>query len=155
MVFVLFFAAAAFSQPRAIGFRLGGTADVSYQQCFKSDNFLEIDAGVDYLGKKGANLTAVYDFVFASVRKFSFYAGPGAHIGYYNDEVTTTYTGEEPRVTTTTVQKFALGITGQVGGEYAFERIPLNLSIDWRPAWHIVGGLFDPYSICLGVRYRF
>ena len=133
------------AQTRAVGVRLGGTAEVSYQHCMPSDNFLEVDAGLSYLNNfSGVHVTGIYDFVFANVDRLSIYAGPGAQMGVYNQKT-------DDGIATS----FHLGIAGQLGAEFAFRAVPINLSLDWRPCWAFIGNSFHADSFCLGVRYRF
>lgn len=133
------FAAVASAQPRAIGVRLGGDAEVSYQHSF-GDNFLEGDLGWAFAGK-GVQITGIYDFVFANTGNFNFYAGPGAQINSWKD-------GDGNG-------KFGIGIGGQVGAEYQIGSIPFNVSLDWRPMWNFIGSYGSWSSLALGFRYRF
>jgi hypothetical protein len=49
-----------------------------------------------------------------------------------------------------------IGVDGQIGLEYVFEEIPLNLSIDWKPAFNIIGITnFWAGDAALSVRYTF
>jgi hypothetical protein len=134
------FAFAANAQPRAIGIRGGYGAEFSYQHSL-GDNFVEADLGWTY---HGTWLTGIYDFLFPIQDGFNFYAGPGARIGAYSykDDNRENHSG------------FDLGIAGQVGIEYNFN-IPLQLSLDWRPAFTFIDSDFDYFGLSLGVRYRF
>jgi hypothetical protein len=54
-----------------------------------------------------------------------WYIGPGAHVGLYkvlNDA------------------KTYFGVDGVVGLDYKFANLPLNLSLDWQPAFEFSGG---------------
>jgi len=147
------FASLASAQPRAIGFRAGGTGDLSYQHSTDTKEFLQADLGINYLKYPGGLLNVTYNFILADVKQFYFFVGPGAHTGFYNFKVYDAPTSETPeRYTINT--KFVLGITAQLGVEFDFKKIPLNLSVEYRPTWSILGNVFDPSSICLGVRYR-
>ena len=141
---VLAFAAVASAQPRAIGVRVGGSAEASYQHSL-GNNFLEADLGLNILNGNGFYLTGVYDFVFASTSGFNFYAGPGAQLGFYNRK------NDEGN----NEGHFSLAIAGQLGAEYEFNAIPFNISLDWRPCWDFLGNGFGWSSFALGFRYRF
>lgn len=134
-------AVAAFAQPRAIGVRLGGDAEISYQHYLNGDNWIEGDLGI--AGWSGIQLTGIYDFNIArdcfSVIGLNFYAGPGLQLGYVHP-------GD---------RHFGLGIGGQVGMEYCFPRLPLNLSLDYRPMWNLIGSFVNWASVSIGVRYAF
>lgn len=137
---VLAFAAVASAQPRALGVRLGGDAEVSYQHNLGSQ-FLEADLGMAVGGHfAGFHLTGVYDFTFASVDNFNFYAGPGAQVSMY--------TADEH-------SGLGIGIGGQIGAEYQFGTIPFTISLDWRPMWDFLGAGASWSSAALGFRYRF
>lgn len=153
-ILAVFFALAVFTalasaQPRAVGFRAGGSVDLSYQHCFDSRDFLQADLGVNYLKYSGGLLNVTYNFIVGNVKQFNFFVGPGGHVGFYYKDGTPP-PGSSEKISAT----FAFGLTGQMGAEYMFKKIPLNLSVEWRPTWSIVGNVFDPSSICLGVRYR-
>ena len=52
--------------------------------------------------------------------------------------------------------RLVIGVDGQIGLEYVFEEIPLNLSIDWKPAFNIIGITnFWAGDAALSVRYTF
>ena len=47
-----------------------------------------------------------------------------------------------------------IGVDGVIGAEYTFGNIPLNLSLDYKPAFNLIGStgfVFDTFS--LGIRY--
>ena len=132
--------AAAVAQSRAIGIRVTNGCEISYQHNLGS-NFLEGDLG--WWGG-GVAVSGVYDFVLASPQwsagTWNVYAGPGAGV----------YLGGGT---------FALGVCGQIGLEYTFASIPLQLSLDMRPNIVTIsdGGLFGPAGFypALGIRYAF
>ena len=134
-------AATAMAQPRALGVRVTYGAEISYQHNLGS-NFLEADLG---LFGNGFYLTGVYDFIFANEGDFNFYAGPGAQLGLAS------YTNEEGNKSLAC----GAGVVGQVGAEYNFASIPLQMSLDWRPCFSITGGGFGWQGFALGIRYRF
>lgn len=138
------FSAAASAQvgSRAIGIRGGYGAELSYQ--YGNDSrFLEADLG---WSPGSINIVGVMDFVFAKASVFNFYAGPGAHVGIFN------YQDGNGN----TLSALSLGIVGQIGVEYPFPAIPLNISLDWRPAFNFLGNPgFKGAFGALGIRYRF
>ena len=75
---------------RAFGLRVGYGLEASYQHCFSSPHFLEVDLGVDFNAGRGFKLSGIYDFVLGqpSITNFgewSIYLGPGVSMGYvYN-----------------------------------------------------------------------
>ncbi len=48
------------------------------------------------------------------------------------------------------------GIGAQLGLEYCFEEIPLQLSLDWKPSFNLVPATgFGWQGLALGIRYLF
>ena len=139
------FAAAASAQSKAIGGRFGWGGEVSYQHYLGGSNFLEADLGFNGGLANGFYLTGVYNFNFADAGDFSFYAGPGAQLGVRNVR----------NSDNTAVSSFGLAIVGQIGCEYAIPVAPINISLDWRPAFFITRTAFGWEGLCLGIRYRF
>ena len=138
------------AQPRAIGGRIGGNVEFSYQHQLGKNMIdgtlgLGIAPSYTYL-----NATAMYDWIFPisswkEKGEWNFYAGLGGGLGFvFRENV------DVP---------FCLNFGGQVGIEYQFW-FPLNLSLDYRPMINVLGfgddiwwGSF--FSLALGVRYRF
>ena len=134
LVAMFAFAALASAQPRAIGVRVGWGGEVSYQHTLGGENFLEADLG--WAIDDGVNVAAAYDFKIAPLGPLNFYAGPAADL----------WIGD----------KLGLGIGGQIGLEYIFDAIPLQLSLDWRPLFTLIPSTgFGWHSIGLGIRYAF
>ena len=137
LIAVLAFATVASAQPRALGVRAGYGGELSYQHSL-GQNFLEADLG--FLAGHGFYVTGIYDFVLANAGICNFYAGPGLQIGAWTDNQTS---------------GFNMGIVGQLGVEFEIPSIPLNVSIDWRPAFYFMHGGFGWDGFALGLRYRF
>lgn len=139
------------AQPRAIGARLGGNVEFSYQHQLNA-NMLDCAAGLTLGGNYfGVGATVIYDWVFpinswTRQGEWNWYVGPGAGVGFMisNSESFTI--------------PVSVNIGGQIGIEYQFG-IPLNLSLDYRPMINLLGfsdniwGQF--FGFALGVRYRF
>lgn len=133
--------AAAVAQPRAIGARFANGGEISYQHGLGS-NFLEADLG--WWTGGAIALSGVYDFIIASPQwtpgSWNVYAGPGANV-FLSDGAT------------------AVGVCGQIGLEYTFGSVPLQLSLDLRPnvlsisggGLHFLDGLYPGF----GIRYAF
>lgn len=144
VIAVLTLSIAASAQSRALGVRLGGNAEVSYQHYMLGDNFLEADLGLSFLRDSGFYASGIYNFIIGNLNRVNIYAGPGVCIGAHNVAV-------ENKVNT----NFALGIAGQLGVEWQMGMVPLNLSLDWRPHFDFIGRGFGWTSLALGLRYRF
>ena len=135
---VLGLAVVAAAQPRAIGVRAGYGAELSYQHTLGGNNFAELDLGWNS-GAISAGLA--YDFQVAPLGPLNFYAGPQVALGLYAGGETTV---------------FSLGAGVQLGLEYCFDQIPLQLSLDWKPTFMFVPATaFGWQSIALGIRYLF
>ena len=135
---VLGLAVVAAAQPRAIGVRAGYGAELSYQHTLGGNSFGELDLGWS-AGAISAGLA--YDFQVAPLGPLNFYAGPQVALGLYAGGETTV---------------FALGAGAQLGLEYCFDQIPLQLSLDWKPTLMFVPATaFGWQSIALGIRYLF
>lgn len=156
-----------FSQSRAIGARVGGNMEFSYQySLFSGDNMIDITAGVSnyfprnvdgyYRNYGFVGVTAVFDWVYAIKGGWNWYLGPGLGLGYYWQD----FYGPT---------RINLNVCAQIGIEYQF-KIPLTLSLDWRPSFNILGFFpainrdedykYRPYfgdylGLAIGVRYRF
>ena len=139
----LLFSAAVSAQPKAVGVRIGYGAEVSYQHYLGGSNFLEADLG--FMGN-GFRLTGIYDFNLGNAGNFNFYVGPGASLGLANVK------DDGGNVKTA----FSAAVVGQIGAEFAVPGVPLNFSLDWRPAIYFTGGnVFGWDGFALGIRYRF
>lgn len=153
LALVLGFGLAAYAQPRAIGLRLGGDVDASYQHQL-GQNMIEVEAGLPYFfdGHFGFHAAATYDWLFNFKSwehrgEWNWYPGVGLAGGYnycVNHEAGHGF----------------VGVAGRIGVEYNFW-FPLQLSLDWRP---VIGVAFADkaefnqpglFGVCLGVRYRF
>ncbi len=130
-----------YAQPRALGIRLGATGlEADYLHTMNRNQFIEGNLGLDFgfgaNGVPGVKATATYNFIWArpawtNKGTWALYAGPGATLGYVNDEVH--YKGPDGKnVINFFDNGFMLGLCGQVGLEYSFD-FPLLLAVDMRP----------------------
>ena len=167
---------AVMAQPRAIGARLGYNFEVSYQHTLTSA-MLEVDAGFSpFLHQKGimydedgtsyvmnyhygrAQLMVAYDWLMDIVPNLNWYVGITAGVSWgYGEFFNTPHYNKDGKLIT--YRRLGLPVGGQIGIEYNFN-IPLNLSVDWRPAVNVFGlrqGDLVPnlFNFALGVRYRF
>ena len=123
----------------AIGLRFGGAGEgaggeISYQKNLENNNRLEIDLG---LTNKFINFkaTGLYQWVWTLEERFNWYAGAGGGL-----------------VSAGSTGIYAAGV---IGIEYNF-KVPILLSIDYRPEIGVAGGLNGLESdIALSVRYQF
>ncbi len=146
---------AAFGQVKnkhAIGARIGAGntfgSQVSYQYGISNYNRVEVDLGFNTNNNgTGFNLSGAYQWVWDIESGFNWYAGPAATLGswsYSND-----YSGSGD-------SGVYLGIGGQIGAEYNFEEVPVNLSLDTMPQFGF--GPTDQnfnMGLSLSIRYAF
>ena len=141
LVLSFFSALSAQVDGKAIGIRFGLGGEISYQHPMGNANRVELDLG---LNSYGFGLNGIYQWVWdlsALADGFNWYAGAGLGLGAYDYGNTS--------------KAFNFGVLGQVGIEYNFN-IPLQLSLDYRPALYVLPTVYGGYDgICLAVRYKF
>lgn len=95
----------------------------------------------------GFDITGLYEIhneAFA-VEHLKWYYGFGAHLGSYP-------AGEAPWGTAGAV----VGIDGILGLEYSFHEAPINIGIDWKPTFNLIGNQdFRGDGGALSIRYIF
>ncbi|MBO7586601.1 MAG: hypothetical protein J6T13_05415 [Bacteroidales bacterium] len=156
LMIVFAMATAAVAQPRAIGARLGGNLEFSYQHSLAQGNMMvDLTAGVTNVWNNWAHagVTAMFDWVWAiGASNWNWYVGPGVGVGFNYGRYWKDYD----------YLPVTVAVGAQIGVEYQFG-IPLNISLDWRPMFNVLGffrGHEYPfynnfYSVALGLRYRF
>ncbi|HEX2920705.1 MAG TPA: hypothetical protein VHO50_06030 [Bacteroidales bacterium] len=68
----------------------------------------------------------------ADVNNLKWFYGAGAHIGFWNSSSSRTWGNSGTSYT-------VVGIDGILGVEYSFGEIPINIGLDWKPAFNIIG----------------
>ena len=145
---ILMTGVSSFAQPKSLGLRIGASGlEAGYQHNMSKRQFIEGNLGLDFGYQKapGIKATATYNFIWARPAwtnrgSWAIYAGPGASIGYVNDEVH--FKAKDGlNIISYPDGGFMLGVCGQVGLEYSFD-FPLQVSIDMRPCvgFHINDG---------------
>ncbi len=97
------------------------------------------------------NLTVLYHFFHKPtgiIDNLDWFVGAGGHIWLFNTNHRNfdqnNYNGNA-----------GIGIDGAIGMQYNFSEVPINVSLDWKPAFNIVGGsYFNGGGFGLSVRYR-
>lgn len=128
-----------------IGLRGGLSNGVTVKHFISGSSAIE---GILSTRWRGFNLTGLYELNNALPEPgLNWYYGAGGHVGFWDG-----YNKHPwfPNDGTYTV----IGIDGILGIEYNFQPIPLNLSLDWKPAYNLVGwrGLWMD-NFALSVRY--
>lgn len=123
------------AQDNALGVRLTGGAELTYQRLLTPANRLEFNLG---WGWNTTAVTGYYQWVNHLTDGLKWYIGPGAGLGLFDSSTN-------------------LGVGGIVGMEYNFD-VPLQISLDWRPMLNLGGSHDSNYgsaNIGLSLRYRF
>lgn len=125
----------------AIGFRGGIYNGLTIKHFMSQSSAFELLLATRW---SGFNFTALYEVHHQAfdVSGMRWYYGIGGHVNNYN--YGHAYDG------------FTLGIDGILGLEYSFKEIPLNISIDYKPAWNLRGyGDWWGDDGALSLRYYF
>lgn len=140
------------SYKTSLGLRMGLGYGLTVKHMLNQKSGVE---GLFYSRWRGFNFTGLYE-VHHSIPELDglyWYVGGGAHIGVFNDRY---YRGWGTYNTGRTYN--VIGIDGIIGLEYVFEDIPVNLSLDWKPAINLFGAgdnIFWGDSGALSARYIF
>ena len=110
----------------------------------REDRALE---GLVYFWNYGFRITGLYEIHgdINGAPGLKWYVGPGAHIGFWNDEWNRKYPDRSDGV--------AIGIDGVLGLDYKINNAPLNLSLDWQPSFNFVGYSYFSSWGGLAIRY--
>jgi hypothetical protein len=84
---------------------------------------------------RGFEITGLYEIQNPAfnAERLDWFFGFGGHIGFWNGDYTHDYWG-------TSGQNYSVvGIDGILGLEYNFSEVPINIGIDWKPAFNFVG----------------
>jgi hypothetical protein len=130
----------------AVGLRVY-PAGISIKSFIKPNRALE---GIAYFYNYGFRATGLYEIHgdVEGVDGLKWYVGPGAHIGFWNDNWKGKYPDRNNGV--------AIGVDGVLGIDYKITGIPLSVSIDWQPSFNFVGyNYFEGGWGGAGVRYTF
>lgn len=132
-----------------IGLRAGYPAGLSVKHFISNNAALE---GILATQWRGFVVTGLFEAhkPLADVDRLKWFYGFGAHVGFWNGSTYRSY-WMEPGTSYTVI-----GIDGILGLEYSFEEIPINLSLDWKPAFNLTGytGFWGDGG-ALSIRYIF
>ena len=137
LAFVLMMLLAGITQAQELGVRFGDIVG----------NNVAVDGVFGFKGKRihadvsfgdGVGIEALYDFIIKPIEGEAFY--------YYIGAGVFTLLGDP----------FQLGVSGELGLEYRFNKVPIALGLDWRPSFKIIDETkfhFDRFG--LNVRWVF
>ncbi len=137
MLFFVFLGSNVYGQnyKSAVGARFGYVFNVDYKMSIKESLYLDAYGGIFYSSLYGGASLLVHKPI-REVENLYWYYGGGAFFTLNDGS--------------------SFGINGSLGLDYSFTEIPLNLSIDWMPAYrlgssggfvHELGGLAVRYIL--------
>ncbi len=152
VVVALFFGLLSYNEVKAqtyataAGLRLGVSTGVTVKHFIKDDLALE---GILHSKWRGLLITGLLEVHkdIREVRGLRWFYGGGAHIGSWNyrNRTPLEYRG-----------RTVVGIDGIIGLDYMFDDLPLNLSLDYKPAFNLINsGGFWGTETALSIRYTF
>lgn len=103
---------------------------ISLKHFVQRDRALE---GLLYFWEYGSRVTGLYEIHgdINGAPGLKWYLGPGAHIGFWNNNWEYEYPYRKHGV--------SIGIDGVLGLDYKIKGAPINLSLDWQPSFNFVG----------------
>jgi hypothetical protein len=132
-----------------IGLRGGFDYGLTVKHFISDKSALEFLLASRWRGFEVTGLYEVHNQV-GNVDRLKWFFGFGAHVGFWNGDYTHDYWGY-PGTKYTVV-----GLDGILGLEYSFKEVPINLSLDWKPALNFIGYTgFWADGGALSVRYIF
>ncbi len=131
-----------------VGLRAGVTNGLTVKHFIQSDAAIE---GILHTRWRGLLITGLYEVHkdVREVRGLRWFYGGGAHIGSWNRDSNHPF-GDRDRDYT------IFGIDGIIGLDYKFVDAPVNLSLDYKPAFNLSGysGWWGD-EIALSIRFTF
>lgn len=131
-----------------IGLRGGFTSGVTVKHFIGGKAALEGIFGTAWRGFNFTGLYELHSYSAFDVERLNWYYGLGGHIGFWNG-----YAGH-PWFTNNRSYT-VIGVDGIVGIEYNIEEIPINISLDVKPAINLIGYTGFWFDGAFSVRYIF
>jgi hypothetical protein len=130
-----------------IGLRAGLYNGLTFKHFLGSKPAAEFLVSSRWSGFELTGLYEIHNRAF-NVDRLKWYFGVGAHLGLYN--------GDNTNWGNTGTAYTIIGVDGILGLEYNFTELPINIGIDWKPAFNIIGySKFWPDGGALSIRYIF
>lgn len=132
-----------------IGLRGGFESGLTVKHFTREKSALEFILASRWRGFEITALYEVHNQAF-NTERLKWFIGFGGHVGFWNGDYTYRYWGD--RGSSYTV----VGIDGILGLEYSFSEVPINIGLDWKPAFNFVGySGFWADGGALSIRYIF
>jgi len=133
-----------------IGIRGGLYSGVTLKHFVANTSAVEILVATRWSGIQATALIEFHDELGGS-ENFLWYYGFGGHVGTYESKNTPKGHPDNINGSYTT-----LGIDGIIGIEYSFSEVPINISLDYKPAINILGSqYFASDAAAFSIRYMF
>ena len=133
----------AASYKSALGVKVSASVAASYKTFVTSKNALEVQSTFFKQGVRLVGLYEFHSFSFAGAPGLGWYAGPGAHVGFWKKNYRDKYNSTAD-----------IGLDGVLGLDYRIKNAPINLSLDWQPSLSLVGNAgLSPQFGGLAIRY--
>jgi hypothetical protein len=113
-----------------IGLRAGFNQGLTVKHFISEKSALEFLLATRWRGFEITGLYEIHNQAF-NAERLKWYFGFGGHIGFWNGDYAK---WGEPGITYTVI-----GIDGILGLEYSFNEVPINIGIDWKPAYNLSG----------------
>ena len=130
-----------------IGFRGGFSNGLTVKHFINSENALE---GILSTRWHGFNITGLYEIHAQAFDTpgLKWYYGFGGHLGFWDGDNNPWFDDSNNYT--------VVGVDGIIGLEYSFDEVPINLSLDWKPALNIIGYTgFWGDELAISIRYIF
>jgi hypothetical protein len=114
-----------------IGARLGFDQGLTVKHFIGEKPALEFLLATRWRGFELTGLYEVHNTAF-NTDGLKWYYGAGAHIGFWNGNYTRGW--GDPGT-----DYIVIGIDGILGLEYSFADAPINIGLDWKPAFNFTG----------------
>lgn len=127
----------------AVGVKIWPGA-ITVKHFIKNDVALE---GLASFWNYGFRFTGLYEYHgdINGAPGLKWYIGPGAHLGFYDDDWKHRYPDRD--------ESIDLGVDGVLGLDYKINGAPINLSLDWQPSFTIISHTDFRSWGGLGVRF--
>jgi hypothetical protein len=147
LVVIMISAASAQDYNNAIGVRGGLFSGLTLKHFIGDRAAIEALLETRWSGLGVAGLYEIHANAF-DVDRLNWYYGVGAHIGFYN--------GDNTPWGTASTSYSLVGLDAILGIEYNIPDIPVNISIDYKPVFNIIGFTgFWGDGAALSIRYIF
>jgi hypothetical protein len=113
-----------------IGLRGGFSNGLTIKHFISSKSALEGIFASRWRGLEITGLYEVHNRAFNS-EQLKWFIGFGGHVGFWN--------GDYAKWGTPGIAYTVIGVDGILGIEYSFREFPVNIGVDWKPAFNFVG----------------